>query len=81
MKMLKDNFIKFRVSEVEKQKYKTLSDELCLTVAGFVRWSANTQIRKYNKKQVYTKIEGISGNIRVFYQLILTCLGKFNYVE
>tara|TARA_B100002019_G_C21004122_1_gene466761 strand:+ start:130 stop:375 length:246 start_codon:yes stop_codon:yes gene_type:complete len=31
--MLKDNFIKFRVSEVEKQKYKTLSDELGLTVA------------------------------------------------
>ena len=50
MKMLKDNFIKFRVSEVEKQKYKTLSDELGLTVAGFVRWSANTQIRKYNTK-------------------------------
>jgi antitoxin component of RelBE/YafQ-DinJ toxin-antitoxin module len=48
--MLKDNFIKFRVSEVEKQKYKTVSDELGLTVAGFVRWSANTQIRKYNKE-------------------------------
>ena len=50
MKMLKNNFIKFRVSEVEKQKYKTVSDELGLTVAGFVRWSANTQIRKYNKE-------------------------------
>jgi antitoxin component of RelBE/YafQ-DinJ toxin-antitoxin module len=50
MKMLKNNFIKFRVSEVEKQKYKTLSDELGLTVAGFVRWSANAQIRKYNTK-------------------------------
>jgi len=48
--MLKDNFIKFRVSEVEKQKYKTVSDELVLTVAGFVRWSANKQIRKYNNK-------------------------------
>ena len=48
--MLKDNFIKFRVSEVEKQKYKRVSDELGLTVAGFVRWSVNTQIRKYNKK-------------------------------
>ena len=50
MKMLKNNFIKFRVSELEKQKYKTLSDELGLTEAGFVRWSANTQIRNYNNK-------------------------------
>ena len=50
MKMLKDNFIKFRVSEVEKKKYKRVSDELGLTVAGFVRWSANTQIRNYNNK-------------------------------
>ena len=58
MKMLKDNFIKFRVSEVEKQKYKTLSDELGLTVAGFVRWSANNQIRKYNTKNY----EGESNN-------------------
>ena len=48
--MLKDNFIKFRVSEVEKQKYKTVSDELGLTVAGFVRWSANTQIRLHEKE-------------------------------
>ena len=56
--MLKDNFIKFRVSEVEKQKYKTVSDELGLTVAGFVRWSANTQIRKYNNKSY----EGESNN-------------------
>ena len=58
MKMLKDNFIKFRVSEVEKQKYKRVSDELGLTVAGFVRWSANTQIRKYNNKSY----EGESNN-------------------
>jgi antitoxin component of RelBE/YafQ-DinJ toxin-antitoxin module len=58
MKILKDNFIKFRVSEVEKQKYKRVSDELGLTVAGFVRWSANTQIRKYNNKSY----EGESNN-------------------
>ena len=50
MKMLKDNFIKFRVSEVEKQKYKAVSDELGLTIAGFVRWSANTQIRLHEKE-------------------------------
>ena len=51
MKMLKDNFIKFRVSEVEKRKYKRVSDELGLTVAGFVRWSANTQIRNFKKME------------------------------
>ena len=48
--MLKNNFIKFRVSEVEKQKYKRVSDELGLTVAGFVWWSANTQIRLHEKE-------------------------------
>ena len=56
--MLKDNFIKFRVSEVEKEKYKKVCNELGLTVAGFVRWSANTQIRKYNNK----RYEGESNN-------------------
>ena len=38
-------------------------------------------IRKYDKKKVDTKIKGIYGNFKVLYQLILTCLGKFNYVE
>lgn len=52
--MLKDNFIKFRVSEVEKEKYKKVSNELGLTVAGFVRWSANKQMRllKQNKDEI-----------------------------
>ena len=37
--------------------------------------------RKYKEKKVNTKIKGVSGNFKVFYQLIMTCLGKFNYVE
>lgn len=49
-KLNKENYIRFRVSNADKANYQKVSNSLGLSISGFVRWSANTQIRLHEKE-------------------------------